>query len=150
MKKFLTELANYKLRQEKWWNTGKWYSNKNSERKFRGTCWYFHENINFCIENLIFPSDLKVADVRQLSKRNQRLQKITAEPLAFYLKDLKYIKCLYNQIQNYFHEILYKNQSGFRKGFNAQHSLVSMMEKWKESVENGRVFGTLNFWLLIS
>ena len=95
MKKFLTELANYKLRQEKWWNTGKWYSNKNSERKFRGTCWYFHENINFCIENLIFPSDLKVADVRQLSKRNQRLQKITAEPLAFYLKDLKYIKYVF-------------------------------------------------------
>ena len=95
MKKFLTELANYKLQQEKWWNTGKWYSNKNSERKFRGTCWYFHENINFCIENLIFPSDLKVADVRQLSKRNQRLQKITAEPLAFYLKDLKYIKYVF-------------------------------------------------------
>ena len=39
--------------------------------------------------------------------------------------------------------ILSKYQCGFRKGFNAQHCLVSMIEKWKESVDNGGAFGLL-------
>ena len=30
---------------------------------------YFHENINFCIKNSIFPSDLKVADVTATFKK---------------------------------------------------------------------------------
>ena len=52
---------------------------------------YFHKNTNFCIENSIFPSDLKVADVTPAFKRNQRLQKITTDPLAFYQIYLKYM-----------------------------------------------------------
>ena len=61
---------------------------KNSE-VFAG---YFQKDINFCIENSIFPSDLKVSDVTPAFKRNPRLQKITTDPLAFYLIYLKYMK----------------------------------------------------------
>ena len=32
---------------------------------------------------------------------------------------------------------------GFRKGFNAQHCQLSMIEKWKESVDNGGAFVAL-------
>ena len=46
-------------------------------------------------------------------------------------------------MQTYFDDILSKYQCGFGKGFNAQHCLVSMIEKWKESVDNGRAFGAL-------
>ena len=46
-------------------------------------------------------------------------------------------------MQTYFDNILSKYQCGFRKGFNAQHCLVSMIEKWKESVDNGEAFGAL-------
>ena len=51
--------------------------------------------------------------------------------------------CLYNQMQTYFDNILSKYQCGFRKGFNAQHCLVSMIEKYKESMNNGGAFGAL-------
>ena len=44
---------------------------------------------------------------------------------------------------SYFDDILSKYQCGFRKGFNAQHCLVSMIEKWRESVDNGRAFGAV-------
>ena len=44
---------------------------------------------------------------------------------------------------SYFDDILSKYQCRFRKGFNAQHCLVSMIEKWKESVDIGGAFGTL-------
>ena len=46
-------------------------------------------------------------------------------------------------MQTYLDNILSKYQCGFCKGFNAQHCLVSMIEKWKESVDNGGVFGAL-------
>ena len=46
-------------------------------------------------------------------------------------------------MQTYFDDTLSKFQCGIHKGFNAQHRLVSMIEKWKESVDNGGAFGTL-------
>ena len=46
-------------------------------------------------------------------------------------------------MQTYFDNLLSKYQCGFRKGFNAQHCLVSMIEKWKESVDSGGAFGAL-------
>ena len=46
-------------------------------------------------------------------------------------------------IQTFFNKILSRYQSRFFKGFNAQHGLVSIAEKWKGSVDNGGVFGTL-------
>ena len=38
---------------------------------------------------------------------------------------------------------LSKYQCGFRKGFSAQNSLLSMLEKWKSAVDNKKVFGAL-------
>ena len=46
-------------------------------------------------------------------------------------------------MQTYFDDTLSKFQCGIHKGFNAQHRLVSMIEKWKESVDNGGAFGAL-------
>ena len=39
--------------------------------------------------------------------------------------------------------IISKYQCGFRKRFNAQHCLVSMIEKWTKSADNGGAFGAL-------
>ena len=40
-------------------------------------------------------------------------------------------------------KFLSKYQCGFRKGYNAQHCLLAMIEKWKKAVDNGNVFGAL-------
>ena len=36
-----------------------------------------------------------------------------------------------------------KQRCGFRKGFNAQHSLLKLFEKWRKSSDQGLVFGVL-------
>ena len=36
-----------------------------------------------------------------------------------------------------------KYQCGFRKGFSAQHCLLVFLEKWKNAVDKGKVFGAL-------
>ena len=40
-------------------------------------------------------------------------------------------------------QFLFKYQSGFRKGFNAQYCLLSMLEKWKKAIDTKQVFGAL-------
>ena len=49
----------------------------------------------------------------------------------------RYERCLHDQMQNYFENILSKFPCGFRKGYNAQPCLTPLMKKWKQSVNNG-------------
>ena len=39
--------------------------------------------------------------------------------------------------------LFFNDLSGFRKGFSGQHSLLSMLEKWKSAKDNKKVFGAL-------
>ena len=47
------------------------------------------------------------------------------------------------QISNFYEDIFSKYQCDFRKGYSAQHYLLVMIEKWKNIVDYGRVFGAL-------
>ena len=38
---------------------------------------------------------------------------------------------------------IFQNISGFKKSFTAKYSLVAMLEKWKCTVDNKKVFTTL-------
>ena len=60
---------------------------------------YFHKNINFCIENSIFPSELKVADVTPGFKK-----KFSISILPNISKI--YERCLHNHSHTYFDEII--------------------------------------------
>ena len=54
-----------------------------------------------------------------------------------------YERCLYHQTQAFFDSILSKCQYGFRRGYNAQHWLVTLIEKWEKTVDNDGAFGAL-------
>ena len=50
---------------------------------------------------------------------------------------------MFKKISEYFDPILLKFQFGFRKGFSAQHCLLSVLEKWKTAVDKKKPFGAL-------
>ena len=50
---------------------------------------------------------------------------------------------MFKQISQYFEPILSKFLCDFRKGFNSQHCLLSMLEKWKTALDNKKNFGAL-------
>ena len=52
-------------------------------------------------------------------------------------------RCLYNQLSVFFDKILSKYQCGFRKRFNDQHCLINLLQKWRQSLDQGLVFGAL-------
>ena len=50
---------------------------------------------------------------------------------------------LHNQLSVFFDKILSKHQCGFRKRFNDQHCLINLLQKWRQSLDQGLVFGAL-------
>ena len=52
-------------------------------------------------------------------------------------------KNLYSQLYNYFENILFPSQRGFRKGYSAKHCLLVMIEKFKEAIGRGDKSGAL-------
>ena len=84
------------------------------------------------------------ADVTPAYKKKSKNSKDYYRPISI-LSNISeiYERCLYDQIQNFFENILSKYQCGFRKGYNAQHCLITLIEKWKKGVDNGGSFGAL-------
>ena len=54
-----------------------------------------------------------------------------------------YERCLFKQMSKLFDKILSKYQCGFRKGFNSQHCLATILEKWRESIDRSGCFRAL-------
>ena len=51
---------------------------------------------------------------------------------------------MFKQMPEYFESFFFsKYQCGFRKGFSAQHCLVSILEQWKSTTDNKKAFGAL-------
>ena len=99
--------------------------------------------INDSIKNDVFPDELSLA-VSLLSHMSKAFERI-----------------IYNQIIKYIEPFLSNLLTGFRKNHNTQHSLLKMLESFKEALDKGnsvsaifmdlsKAFDTLNIDLLIA
>ena len=52
-------------------------------------------------------------------------------------------KIICSQLSNHFDNILSEFQCGFRKGHSPQHCLLLIIDKWKKTVNNHKVFGAV-------
>ena len=52
-------------------------------------------------------------------------------------------KLICRQLSQHFNKICSKFQCSFRQGFNAQHCLLLMIDKWKKTVDNNKAFSAL-------
>ena len=105
---------------------------------------FIFENLNGSISQSVFPSALKLANITPVHKNIQKVKKIFTGPSMSYQISLKYMKGFsLNKFLNILYNFFFKYQCRFRKGFNTQHSLLSVLEKWKPSADNKKVFGAL-------
>ena len=91
-----------------------------------------------------FPEILKHPDITPLYKKGKKDIKGNYRPVSI-LPNLSKIfeKCMFEQMSQFFENIFSKYQCGFRKGFSTQQCLLAMLEKWKRSVDNSKMFGAL-------
>ena len=105
---------------------------------------YLCDFFNQSIENFEFPSILKNANITPVFKKGYRGSKENYRPVSILPVISKiFEKLLCKQITIFMDPLLSKYQCGFRKGYSAQHCLLAMLEKWKNAVDKGKIFGAL-------
>ena len=87
---------------------------------------------------------MKLANVTTVYKKGNRSEKHNYRPVSL-LPNLSKVfeRCIYNKIAQIFNKILSKHQCGFRQGHSPQNCLIVLLQKWKESVDQGHVFRAL-------
>ena len=105
---------------------------------------FFFVNINNSINKSTFSEQLKRADVKPVFKKNSRNNKENYRPVSN-LPNISKIcdRCLYKQLYDCFDIIFSQNRCGFRKDFSVVNCLPPMMEKWRESLDQGGAYGTV-------
>ena len=109
-----------------------------------------------------FPSNLKNADVTPVFKKNNPPNKEDYRPVSV-LPIISKVseKLMQDQRNVHIKSFLSPYLCGYRKGFNSQHALISLKEKWRKSLDNkgyggavlmdlSKAFDTLNHDLLIA
>ena len=82
-----------------------------------------------------FPSNLKNADVTPVFKKNNLLSKESYRPFIVLPTISKvFEKLMQNQIYLHINSFLWPYLCHYRKGFNSQHALISLMERWRKSL----------------
>ena len=104
---------------------------------------FFFVNINHSINNSTFPEQLKLADVKPIFKKNSYTDKENCRSVSTLPNISKIYERLYKQLYDYFDVIFSRNQCGFRKGFSVVNCLLPMIEKWRESLDQGGAYGAL-------
>ena len=118
--------------------------------------------INNGIANSNFDSELKLADLTPIHKNDDTSNKKNYRNVSLLpIVSKIFEKVMQSQISVYVEDFLSPFLCGYRKGFSAQHALLSMLEKWRKSVDKGgygggflmdlsKAFDTLNHELLIA
>ena len=103
-----------------------------------------YHNFNNSLSCSTFPTAMKYADVTPIHKKDDKTDKTNYRPISI-LPNLSkvYERLMYNQISPYFDSVFSKFQCGFRKGFNAQHCLLTMVEKWRKTLDEGGETGAV-------
>ena len=89
------------------------------------------EMFNHCIENSIFPNELKCVDVSALHKNGETTKKNNYRQISILPAKFKILEKLCNkQLSVYITNHMSPLLCGFRKDFSAQHALSRLLEKW--------------------
>ena len=85
-----------------------------------------------------FPTGIKYADVTPIHKKDDKTDKANYHPISILTNQSEaYERLVYKQIFPYFDSVFFKFQCGFRKGFNAEKCLTTMVEKWRKTLNEG-------------
>ena len=94
-------------------------------------------DFNFSVTSVMYPDNLKYADVSPAFKKGDRLDKENYRPISILPAISKIFERLfYYQINNYMDPKLPMHQCEFRKHLSAQNCLLVMLVKWRKCLDN--------------
>ena len=100
------------------------------------------ELFNVSIEECLFPSDLKYAEVAPLFKKDDNTNKENYRPISILPSISKlFERLIFQQISSHVANKLSPFLCGFRKGYNAQHAFLRLKNKLNMSLDNKQNIG---------
>ena len=118
--------------------------------------------VNKTFRENIFPNELKLADINPVFKKDDATNVKNYRPISVLPAVSKiFERLMLKQISLHLEDHLSPFLCGYRKGYNAQHALIALIEKWKMSLDNkgfagavlmdlSKAFDTINHDLLIA
>ena len=105
--------------------------------------------VNETIKDCTFPNRLKLADLTPTHKQGEKICEKNYRPISILPTLSKiYERVLQRQVNTFMHEHLSNFLCGYRKGYNPQHVLVTLIEKWKEVLIRGSI-QVLCLWICL-
>ena len=105
---------------------------------------FIDKTFNNMVDSSRFPAALKLAHITPAFKKGSKNSKENYRPISILPNISKSSeKCTYKQMPDYLGNFFSKFQCGFRQGISAQHCLLAMIEKWKNSIDKSKTFGAL-------
>ena len=105
---------------------------------------FLSKNFNSCLETGSFPEDLKCAEVVPIYKKNDKKDKSNYRPISLLSNISKvYERCMQEQLDEYFSDLLSKYQCGFRQGYGTQNCLSAMIEKLRKIRNRKAIFAAV-------
>ena len=103
---------------------------------------FLHTSFNEFMKKSEFPSALKLANIAPVFKKGERDCKNNYRPVSIFSNVSKiFERIIFRQISNHMDSFFSNYQCEFRKGYSTQQCLLSVLEKWKHAVYNGKAFG---------
>ena len=105
---------------------------------------------------------MKLADITPIHKKDETILKENYRPISCLPAGSKiYERILHKQISNYFETYFSPFLCGYRKGYSAQYAIMTLLEKWRISLDRSgfggailmdlsKAFDSLNHELLIA
>ena len=94
--------------------------------------------INVLLKRATFPDELNLAEVIPLFKKADHFDKMTYRSVRLLFHILKvFERVIYNQINKYIKPFLSRALTCFCKNHNTKHSLLEMLDNFKEALDKG-------------
>ena len=100
---------------------------------------FTYNSFNNLLFSSYFPSNFKNVDITPIFKKKycENVENYHPVSILLVLSNV-YKRRMYDQMYTYLNKILSKWQCGFRQGYNTQHCLHIMAEKWCQCLDKGR------------
>lgn len=100
--------------------------------------------INQCIDDCIFPMQLKFAEISSIFKKKDKLDKENYRPVSILVVLSKIFEKIYSvQVERFFVNIFHPFLSAYRKNYGCQDVLLRMIEDWKHALDHNMFSGAL-------
>ena len=93
-----------------------------------------------CVTASFFPSEMKLAEISPIFKRNDNLCKENYRSINLLTSKL-FENIMSDQLTKYFGDLLCSTLSAYRKGYSCQHVILRLTEYWRRALYNGNAVG---------